>query len=492
MAEDTGAVHHEADHRPERVRPTADVTSAAPESDLGLAAPVAGTLLTGVQRSTRGNSPVFQAQALHVQRTAGNRALQRMLQGAVPVQRDPNSPTTAPPAAPAAPKPLDAGMIDVVGGQPQLTGTVTVAPSDKDTARVQGPAANMPAVKAGLKAGLKLGPGEIIKIGPVQTLMGSERVGVYREDGAAANTAPIEQHFTLGQSRDGARGHYAPGDPVFQRAEAPWFLPPETLSDDQPDVTLSFNENKTADLYDQPSWLLPLTTGKAKLTETRGQDSFITSIAAQRGGKLIHFNPSKWAIPWAVKNIDAAHKGVGGTGTSAPTIDVPPTVDGKIAAFQPGQSWINFPTLTDALGADVFTLMGNLAAAKTNDPTSYTNTVEALRQKNPTFSVTLTVRTTHGNIGRDHLFLTVAGSKSLARQEFKLNNGDSAPITFRLNDVLDPATIVGGAGIQFNLELDTVTGVNIVGGPSWAAPFANLKQNFPFGDGSYAISGSYA
>jgi len=500
MAEESGVVHHEADHTPERVRPTAEVAPSAPGAAEGVSAPAAGALLTGVQRSGRGNGPVFQAQALHVQRTAGNRALQRLLQGtagAVPVQRDPGppaaaAPPAAPAAAPAAPRPFDAGMIDVVGGQPQLVGTVTVAPVDKNIVRVLGPAANMSPVKAGLKAGLKLGPGEVIKIGPVQTLMGSERVGVYREDGAGAGAAPIEEHFTLGQSRDGARGHYSPGEPVFQRAEAPWFLPPGILSDDHPDETLSFSENKTADLYDQPSWQLPLTSGKAKLSATRGQDSFITSIAAQRDGKLIHFNPSKWAIPWTVKTIDAAHTGVGGAGTGESTSAVPPTVDGKIAAFQPGQSWTSYPTVADALGADTHTLMENLQGAKAHDPASYTNTVEALRQKNPTFTVKLTVLTTHGNLGRDHLFLTVAGSQSLARQEFKLNNGGSAAVTFRLTDVLDPALLVGGAGIHFNLELDTVTGVNITGGPTWAYPLAALKQDFPLGDGKYAISGSYA
>ncbi len=500
MAEDSGAVHHEADHTAERVRPQAETAPGAPEADLALPSQAGGSLLQDSRMSGRGNSPVFQAQALHVQRTAGNRALQQMLQGtagAVPVQRDPTPPVAPPatapaPGAPAAGKPLDASMLKVKGGQPQLTGTVTVAPAGTDTVRVLGPAANIAPVSVEIDPAVKLGPGKAIMVGPVQSLLGSERVGVYREDGAAAANAPIEQHFTLGQSRDGARGHYSPGEPAFERAQAPFFLPPQTLSDVHAYDTLTFNENGSAGLFDQPSWQLPLTTGKAKLVETRGQDSFITSIGAQQDGTLIHFNPTKWAIPWAVKNIDAAHKGVGGAGTSAPTTDVPPVVDGKIAAFQPGQNWINFPTLADALGADAVTLMDNLPGAKANDPTSYTNTVEALRQKNPTLTIKLTVVVTHGNIGRDHMFLSVAGSKVAARQEFRLNNGNSTDVTLRLNDVFDPAIIVGSASINFNLEIDAVTGSNPTGGPSWSYPFSAFHKDFSLGDGKYVISAKYA
>jgi len=446
-----------------------------PPTDPSLAAGLRGPALAGL--------------LLQLQRSAGNTAVQRLIEATVQPQG----------AGDGTPKPpLDGTTVGVTngGGTPTLSGNITAtANADKSQVRIDGPSASVTPTDVAIASGVTLGPGRSLLVGYVQDLLDSDRTFVYQKP--TSTDPPIEQKNLVGLSLDAAASTYSTAAAAFARGQAPFFLPPRTLSDVHTSDTVAAAEGGTANLFDKPGFTVPAHLGQGfyapALIATRGQDRFLTSFAAKYAGEsaLFHMSSTHWEVPWSVTLDPATLGGVGGPGTIGPAIDVPMKTDGEIAIHQSGKSWIAFPSLAAAMSVDVRTLLANMVPAQANDPVAFGHTAAALKAKNPAITVRLLVVTTHGNIGRDHLFLTVRGpAGAVPRKEFRLNNGNSGEVTFNLNDVIDAAAAGAGSAISLEILLDTVAGSDIDTVHSWSVPLADLKERFPFGDGQYGLDGS--
>src|SRR5437016_2164716 len=80
------------------------------------------------------------------------------------------------------------------------------------------------------------------------------------------------------------------------------------------------------EMWDIPHFRRPKEIGKGRLTETRGEDKFLTSLAARsRSGDVLHLKTVSWSVPWTL-TLDAGYTGSG----------LPEGLDNK-AGSAPGQ-----------------------------------------------------------------------------------------------------------------------------------------------------------
>ena len=308
-----------------------------------------------------------------------------------------------------------------------------------------------------LNPGVTLGTSDPVAVGPVQTLLGSERTGIYRRGGPYGEVV-AEYHDTVGQRRD-AQWDDSSGE-VRASVPAPWYSQPSLISDSSPQAHVNF--------LDQPSFNVPQQMGEGRLTETRGQDRFTTSVAAKRGEELVHLQSSHWEVPWTT-TVDAANQGPGGIVTGSATTDAPPTTDGPIAVAAV-ENRMRFLTVEAALGADTDTLFANLEPSRANDIPTWLNIVEALRRKNPAFSLTLEVRSTAEWFGSDEVQITLHGHRDAQHGPFSLNDGHSTTIEFQLNDVFDPMALRPDSVITITAQ-DVGVLSNEAATMSWPFPF---------------------
>jgi hypothetical protein len=381
------------------------------------------------------------ATVLALQRTLGNRDVQRLLAGRLQRQTPPPSGGSAPAGgATTLTTGLDASMLEVTGGDLQKSGNVT-AKKKGDKISVDAPPVKYEA-SVTLKAGVTLGSGDNgrIDVGPVQTVLSGERVGIYRKGGDPKGDVTSEEHQSVGQARD-AQWDREKGRQVAA-VPAPWYSQPSNVSDGIRSTQVTF--------FDQPGFDFPQQVGDGRLTETRGQDRFNVSIGAKRGGQLIHLKPQHWEVPWNL-TIDNQGAGKGGEVTGGLAREGPPTTDGPIAVEQ-ARSWTAFTSVEAAMAASPAVLLENLLPAKANDPTAYSHICEALRRKNPSFTVKVKVEKTASWFGADNIIVFAHGTKAAGKPEIKLNTGQEGSVVFTFNEVFDVAAIDGGTKLTITAQ----------------------------------------
>jgi hypothetical protein len=292
-------------------------------------------------------------------------------------------------------------------------------------------------------------------VGPVQSLLASHRMGVYREGGVPDGDVVAERHAVVGQTRD-AQWQDSPAGPVASVPE-PWYSAPATVTGSAPSASVSYR--------DQPSFDLPGTVGSGRLTETRGEDQFVTSLAALRGSRIVHLRSSSWRVPWNL-SVDASGTGTGAGVAGSGSRFGPPTTTGPIAVAS-AEDWLAFPSVAAAVTAPANLLMQNLVPARRNDRAAWAVIADALVQTNPTFRVVLSVVEAAAWLGNDSFEVVASGHRSVRLGPFSLGDGDSTALSLSLTDLFDPRRIGAGDALHFQL-----VGAGIpVPTMSWTYPF---------------------
>ena len=79
--------------------------------------------------------------------------------------------------------------------------------------------------------------------------------------------------------------------------------------------------------------------------------------------------------------------------------------------------------------------------------------VEALKSKNPSFHVTVTVKKTNSSWGRDSIEMRFKGQSQITRPRVKAGDGESVAVMFTFNEVFtDPASMKGGSFIMVEAQ----------------------------------------
>ncbi len=428
---------------------------------------------------------VTRGEQVAVAGSSGSTVQRMVLQRETPNTTPAPASTSAPPNPPAPtttpiPHTLNAGMFDVSGAQPSLNGVVSAHPSAGSQVTIESPDVVFNAT-ATLHSDVQMDTDETIKVGPTQTLLGSSRVGIYRRGGLPDGEIIAEDKASVGQVRD---AQWQPNRDGSVRAdvEAPWYSRPSNITD----------TNRTAQVHylDKPGFELPAAVGEGRLTETRGSESFITALSAKRDGQVVHLSSSHWEVPWAL-TIDASHAAQGGRVTGGSSDQAPPTLDGPIAV-QAAQEWLAFSSIEAAMTASNRELLDHLLAAKSGNHDAYLNIVEALRRKNPTVSVQVTVNSTDSWVGTDDLELVAQGTQR--RNLGQINDRGSRSVTFQLGDLIDPLAITASTNLEFELFNRNTFAPSTPATMSWAFPFSTASGRMTSGGGGgrYTLSGSIA
>jgi len=334
----------------------------------------------------------------------------------------------------------------IAGGTvvPEIRGNVEAAPKKDDPTSivVTAPDIMMPEVPVRLDdAKYQIGPGKSVQVGFIQTVSSARLTARYEAPGEKPGDPPVvfeEDLATPGPRRDVALGHYKVGDPIFAPSREPWYLPPVLISPVHTSATVKAEVNGVPNLFDKPSFEFSKTTGKGTLTGFGGADTFQTSVAAKDSNgpptEVTHLLKSTWTVPWDV-TVNPAMTGHGKEVTKALSRQAPSALIGPTAA-QSAERYLDFPTLAAAMAVEPAHLLINLAATKAVGQTaSYANTVAALKAKNPEFEATVTCVKTDAWFGSDNVRFHVGTIKAEANT--KLNDGQSASVTFHLNDLVD-------------------------------------------------------
>ncbi|MBI5879929.1 MAG: hypothetical protein HZB53_19960 [Chloroflexi bacterium] len=437
-----------------------------------------GPAAVGLGFDPRADVPrsVQRSRLIAMQGVVGNRAVQRLVQSRTPiaVQRDGGTPPASGTPAPAggAPAPaggspsptpatgLDASMLTFTGGDLKLAGNVSAAPQG-DKVRVTAPDVNFSA-HVTLNKDVTLGDNQNIETGPIQALMGADRIGVYRKGGDPTGEVLEEKHISADKTRDAA-GEYDPRKGTVSGATyAPWFSQPKFLGDGNREADVSFT--------DRPGFSLDVKSGEGSLTEVKGQDRFSLSLAAKRAAAIIHLKSTNWEVPWHTA-ISPTLTGTGGSATSSVATEPPPVFDAnQPIAILSAQQWSAFDTVEKAMAAPVSTLLRSLPAAKGQSPDAHKNIVDALQRKNPTLTITVTVQSTNSIAFDDRISVQVKGTKTAKKGSVVIGDGGSGTFAFGLTEVLDPASIDAG----------TTLSIEILEGMVWDSSEATGTLPFPF------------
>lgn len=215
------------------------------------------------------------------------------------------------------------------------------------------------------------------RIGWVQTLMGSRRVGVYK----TPKGDTISRAEDTGKLSD--RREYWDGDPNKPRIEvaAPWYDLPEELGTQHRKVHIK--------AFDKPGFALSPTLTEdgpfkgAKLVAVQGSESFLTSLKAGDGGQVT-LKTWQWAVPWDV-NVEGigTDSRTGGKATSSVSTADNPNLPGATAVTTNHSDVLEMYGSVDAaalelqhIGYSSFVQM--LPKHKAAAPSSYWNMVGAL------------------------------------------------------------------------------------------------------------------
>jgi hypothetical protein len=327
---------------------------------------------------------------------------------------------------------LSASMFSVEGGIPTFPGVMTAA---KEGNKVRLFSPKISCIWT-VTANKPPGNGERFDVGPIQTLIRASRVGVYREGGKKDGAIVAEHRTDLGEMRD-VSGDIDKDAQLDQSTVAPFYSQPETLNARTPVVIVQFE--------DRPKNSFPVSVGNGKLTETKGEDSYVTSLSAKKDDNLVHLQTFKWQVPWALKLDDGivqdddqgntTAQGLGG-GSSLPEQGVAHGEGAVPILAAPGATHMDFQTQEAADAASVADLIKYLPNSKAN-PTSQGFIVEALKKKNPTFHITLTVDDKNSLFGNDSIEMRVKGQKQVVRPRESASKGGKVPIMVQLNEIFD-------------------------------------------------------
>jgi len=384
---------------------------------------------------------------------------------------------------PGSAESTSAAMLDVTGGALQHTGTVTAAPgSTSGEITLTAPMVTYNATVA-LKPGVTLVSGTSIQVGPVQTVMSSERVAVYRRGGSPTGDIIAERQITAPRTRD-AQFQDSPTGPV-QDVVPPWYSRPAGATV-PPSITNTLR-SQPVNFRDQPSFDLPLGVGNGTLTETRGQDSFITSIVAIHNGNQVYLKSSSWSVPWDM-TIASGGTATGNAVSSEEIRFGAPVTTGPIAVAST-RDVLSFSSAVEASHASAETLLQHLEETRRHDAAAGAILEAGLRLKNPTFTLNLTVVKGSDWIPPENFDLTAQGHHTVSRPGFAVAQGSSVTITISFNSLFDSGRVGLGDAIDFQIR--------DVGLPvpqmSWPFPFndATSPSFFTRGNGGeYTITGN--
>ena len=316
--------------------------------------------------------------------------------------------------------------------------------------------------------------GGMINVGPVQDLVHSERIGVYkRPDGSTFETRNIQDNKHDAQYRagsgDGGQGVRA------DVGRGSWYQTPATLSAQRRSAQVYF--------YDKPGFGAPLKKDGAVLQETKGEDRFVTSFAAARGDdKPTHLWQAEWGVPWATKVDPAKRDYVLGTVEPTKTDKKPAALDGDLPIN--GADWIGYPTQADANAAPTSQLLNALPMARGKDPQSYQFIKIALAAKNPQVTITVRCTNTYAWVGKDKVNMQIMSGSASRGEGFELNTNEQVAKTYALSDLVNLDLYDGGdLRIAIQAEKHTFDEVKI------KAPFdgAAAMKDVPKSDGRYTV-----
>lgn len=377
---------------------------------------------------------------------------------------------------------LDAGMFTVKGGEPNLGGTVT---ADKAGTKVRLIAPEI-SFSAEVTMPTPLGPGERIDVGPIQTMMSSQRVGIYREGGLPDGRIVAEQKTEMGEMRDAA-GEIDEKGNLDQATVAPFFSNPTAFN-----ATTSYAPIK---FIDKPKAVFPGTVGRGKLTETKGQDSFVTSVTAKKDGALLHLKTFKWQLPWGLKLDDGViQKDAKGNTTAqglakqdaAPAEGIAHNSADIPILKAAGATHMDFQTLEDAMACSAAELLRYLPASTAN-PASRGFIIAALKAKNPSFHITVTVDKKNSSWGKDSVEVRITGQSTATRPRVSAGDGDKVAVIVQLNEVFGDLNAINGNTVMTLEAQDR----SLIDGKShrvdWPFPFDSLKGGMNGKDGEYSI-----
>lgn len=406
-------------------------------------------------------SPVGSILAL--QRLAGNAAVSQLLATA---GKGPNVQRQTPgTTGGAAAGKFDPSMIKLTNANPTFTGNVK-ASAQGSNVQLDAPEISIDAtatidVAPGTAGWDALGVGPRIDIGPTQSLLGSTRSGVYHVGGDPSGAV-------VGEEKSAVRGPVrdATTDPKSKKVApdvvAPWYALPHAFNDADRSGTIRY--------FDQPGAPFPIKLNEGVLTETKGEDRFITSIAAKSDTlPLTHLHQYEWAVPWQMQ-IDHSGSGAGLAASGHETKAVPPTLDGPIAA-EKDETWVAFNSVADAVKQPTEILLRYLAPAKNNDPAAYATILAALKQKKSMMTITVTVEQTDNVTFNDDVVVRVG---EVEQKIGSLGNGQFGSASFDLWQIfLDPGRI----------DTTSVVVVKVIHSGVVSDEAARLPISYPFPPG---------
>jgi hypothetical protein len=374
-------------------------------------------------------------------------------------------------------------MFVVTGGPPQLSGVTTAAPrTDVGQVFVQGPRIEQ-RVDVALASGVTLGQGVSVDVGPIQTLLGSERVGVYRRGGDPGGPIMAEDRGVVGVTRDSG-WHVDPASrQVVSSFPAPWYANHYGLLDAYPSHEVRWDDRPG--IYLRPA----LAGDEATLTEVRGADRFVTSISAKRGDQLVHLRTYQWSVPWDVRidQTTATGQGRAGQVTEGGAMTMPRGTD-IVAGHD--HRYIRYADHDSAMAAPALELFRALGPALAEDRAAAATIAGALRAKNPAFRFNFFIQSKSNVVGDDAIELTIAGSLE-RRESIRGGTGATRAVTFHLLDVFNPDSIRAGSQLRFSARAtNTITGSNLRRA-SWRLPFEPQRsvrmEPSNDGDGIYVL-----
>lgn len=495
----------EAEHVPEPAAPEAATPAPAVEAH-----PLAGA------GAGPARAPVTPAQALALQRSAGNRAVTRILARQTP----PPPAGTAPGASAATSKGLKHADFAPTGGDPTSSGPVTVsangpsavtlnAPQVTATGSVAwnpppaapgAPAAPTPppaapaapstpapgAAPAGGAPAAPAAPPTEARAGWINTLLSADRVFTYTEDGTPSGKVVREEHMMAPEGgrdamfdSDKRTGKQVP----HSTADAPFYSTAKRVKPGESVTLDQFTDQPGAGIQRQvegPGGK------KGKLAKISGADRFRLSIgiAEVDNASTIHLTAKEWAIPW---DVTVDQQGVG-SGGSVSIEDF----KGKLADIKPGVGYVvgeaeQFPwpqTPDEVKSFSTPELMKAIPYAEKRDVGSWMLMCAELRARNPSTTVTVLVNASTAVVA-DNLAITIKGPRTATKNATEWLS--AVPVTFRLLELCDPQDLKTGLVLQLSVAVEG----NAPQPMTWPWPLGPLRETRYWWDESGAVQGEW-
>jgi hypothetical protein len=499
-----GRVAGEHQHDSERAPAPAPEVAAAP-------AVVANPLQGG--GAGPAPSAISPPQALALQRSAGNRAVARLIarQGAT---APPPPAGTAPGASASTAGGLTHGQFTAEGGEPTSKGTVMATPKGTDMVDVTAPdvdadgsvswkkpadpgaAATPPPAAGGAPpappAGgaappAPAGPPAEARVGFLNTLLSGDRVYTYTEDGTPSGKVVREMHM-MGPAggrdamfdTDKRTGKQVP----HANSEAPFYGSARRIKPGDEKVQLDhFHDAPGSSVRRQ---IEGADHKQGKLAKISGADKFRLSIGVAEVGNAstIHLTAKEWTVPW---DVPVDQKG----GAGKP-VGVSP-FEGKLEDIKRGEGYVvgeaeEFPwpqTPDDVKSFPTQHLINAIPYAERLDVGSWMLMCQELRRRNPTCTITTNVAHSANSWIWDDVAITIAGPRTVTKNESE--GLSAAKISFRLLEILDPQDLKSGLSVKISISIEGSSPQPM----DWPWPFGALRTTRYWWDTGGAAKGEW-